>query len=63
MKNLKTYRELLEKKSKSKSKKKTKKQKKNAYISKKISKLMDEGYPQKQAIAIAYKYADDKDFD
>jgi uncharacterized protein YoaH (UPF0181 family) len=27
------------------------------YISEKIKKLMDEGYPQKQAIAIAYSYA------
>ena len=27
------------------------------YISRKIKILMDEGYPQKQAVAIAYSYA------
>ena len=28
-----------------------------AYVSKKISKLSHEGYPQKQAVAIAFSYA------
>jgi transposase len=28
-----------------------------SYISKKIKKLIEEGYPQEQAIAIAYSYA------
>lgn len=34
--------------------------KKEAYISYKIKKLIDEGYPQKQAVAIAYSMADEK---
>ena len=41
-----------------KKKKKTKKQKKQAKISKKISKLKDEGKPQKQAVAIALNMAE-----
>jgi hypothetical protein len=32
------------------------------YISAKIKKLIEEGYPQKQAIAIAYSYARKRGF-
>jgi uncharacterized membrane-anchored protein len=33
-----------------------------SYISAKIKKLIEEGYPQKQAIAIAYSYARKRGF-
>jgi hypothetical protein len=33
-----------------------------SYISRKIKKLIKEGYPQKQAVAIAYSYAKKRRF-
>jgi hypothetical protein len=33
-----------------------------SFISRKIKKLLDEGYPQEQAVAVAYSYAKKRGF-